>query len=496
MEALLIPLLYLPSRSLMPTTLVWLRNDLRLTDHAALVHAAERGCVVPVFVWAPDEEGDWSPGGAHRWWLRESLLALDASLREHGSQLTLRSGPSSEALLDIASSTGADRVVWQTRIAPHLRQRDARVRDELAEAGLDTRQFAGRILHDPEDIQTGSGGPYKVFTPFWRKFQNRMDVDAPRDIPELANTAPETWPNSATVDDFDLSPVQQDGVDWADGMREAWTPGEPGALARLDAFLSDSLIDYDDKRNVPGDSGTSWLSPHLHWGEISPRTIWTRTNAWVQNGAMREAADKFLSEIAWREFSYHVLHHFPETPTKPLKEKYAAFPWEDDEDGFEVWTRGQTGYPIVDAGMRQLWATGWMHNRVRMIVASFLTKDLLVPWQDGARWFWDTLCGADLANNTMGWQWAAGCGADAQPFFRIFNPVSQGETHDSDGAYVRKWVTELAELPDTWIHKPWEAPADVLEKAGVKLGVTYPRPRIDHKEARERALAALKLLNR
>ncbi|MEO0560434.1 MAG: deoxyribodipyrimidine photo-lyase [Bacteroidota bacterium] len=479
----------------MPTTLVWLRNDLRLSDHAALTHAAERGCVVPVFIWAPDEEGDWPPGGAHRWWLQASLQVLDASLREHGSRMILRSGPSLKALIDLASSTGADQVAWHTRVAPHLRERDVEVRNGLAREGLETRQFAGRILHDPDAIQTGSGGPYKVFTPFWKKFQAQVHMSDPLDIPELANTAPETWPEGATLDDFDLSPMEQDGVDWADGMRETWVPGEAGALERLDAFIEESLIDYEAQRNVPADHGTSWLSPHLHWGEVSPRTVWVRVNGWVQNGAMRDEADKFLSEIAWREFSYHVLHHFPATPTAPLKDKYAAFPWRDDSDGLEAWTRGQTGYPIVDAGMRQLWAIGWMHNRVRMIVASFLTKDLLVPWQEGARWFWDTLCGADLANNTMGWQWASGSGADAQPFFRIFNPISQGEKHDPDGAYVRRWIPELADLPNKWIHKPWAAPDNVLAEAGVELGTTYPHPIVDHSEARARALDVLKSVN-
>ena len=474
-------------------TVVWFRNDLRLSDHAALVHAAERGAVVPVFVWAPDEEGAWAPGGAHRWWLRASLAALDADLRARGSRLVLRTGPSADALAETARSTGADRVVWQSRISPNLRARDAEVREALEADSLETRQFAGRILHDPEAIQTGAGGPYKVFTPFWRKFKAEAEIGDELAVPSL--DAPDAWPQSATLDDFDLSPVEQDGVDWAGGMRETWTPGEAGALDRLDAFLDASLIDYADMRNVPADAGTSWLSPHLHWGEVSPRTVWNRTNAWVQNAAMRAAADKFLSEIAWREFSYHVLHHFPETPTEPLKDKYAAFPWRDDARAFEAWTRGQTGYPIVDAGMRQLWAIGWMHNRVRMITASFLTKDLLLPWQDGARWFWDTLCGGDLANNSMGWQWAAGSGADAQPFFRIFNPISQGETHDRDGAYVRRWIPELAGVPDTWLHHPWDAPADVLEDAGVELGTTYPRPIVDHKAARDRALEALKTVN-
>ena len=480
----------------MPTTVVWFRNDLRLADHAALTHAAERGAVVPAFVWAPDEEGDWAPGGAHRWWLHHSLQALDADLREHGSRLVLRQGDSLDQLKAVCEATGADRVVWQTRVTPHLRARDADVRAGLEDAGIEVRQFAGRILHDPEQIQTGSGGPYKVFTPFWKKTRAEMSVDAPLDRPRLGETsAPEAWPDSDDLDAFELTPEAQDGVDWGTGMAEEWTPGEGGALDRLDAFLDDALLGYPDGRNVPAIRGSSMLSPHLHWGEISPRTVWDRVQSWVSNGATREDADVFLSEIGWREFSYHVLHHFPDTPTEPLKDKYAAMPWRATPSYLEAWQRGQTGYPLVDAGMRQLWSIGWMHNRVRMVTASFLTKDLLVPWQEGAQWFWDTLCGGDLANNTMGWQWAAGCGADAQPFFRIFNPVSQSQKHDPDGTYIRRWVPELADLPTKHLHAPWEAPDKVLAEAGVVLGETYPAPMVDHSERRDIALKALKEVN-
>ena len=480
----------------MPTTVVWLRHALRLADHAALSHAAERGAVVPLFVWAPDEEGDWPPGGAHRWWLRASLEALDASLRDKASRLVVRAGPSLDVLREVVAATGADRVVWQTRYAPALRARDAAVREALEADGVEVRQFAGRILHDPERIQTGSGGPYKVYTPFYRKMVAETTIGEPLGVPALgASRAPASWPDSDPLDALELSPEQQDGVDWSEGMRAAWTPGEAGAMQRLDAFLDDALLHYPERRNLPADPGTSRLSPHLHWGEISPRQVWRRVDAWVSNGVTREAADKFLSEIGWREFSYHVLHHFPRTPTRPLKAKYAAFAWRDAPEDLAAWQRGRTGYPLVDAGMRQLWAQGWMHNRLRMVVASFLTKDLLIPWQAGARWFWDTLCGGDLANNSMGWQWAAGSGADAQPFFRIFNPVSQSETHDPAGDYIRRWVPELAELPTVHLHAPWRAPAEVLGAAGVTLGETYPHPLVDHGERRDEALARLQAMN-
>ncbi|NNF57536.1 MAG: deoxyribodipyrimidine photo-lyase [Rhodothermaceae bacterium] len=476
----------------MAATLVWFRNDLRLADHPALTRATERGeAVIPVFIWASEEEGDWPPGGAHRWWLHESLHALDTDLRSRSSRLILRSGPSLDTLRALIDATGAEAVYWNARHLPALHARDAEVRDALEADGIAVRTFASRILHHPDAVETTSGGPYHVFTPFWKKLRSQLEVAEPLPVPRLGERrAPASWPESASLDDFDLTPVEQDGVDWAEAMRAEWTPGEAGAQDRLEHFIEEALIEYPTERNRPDKRGSSMLSPYLHHGELGPRQVWHAVNAWVHNGAMREAADVFLSEIGWREFGYHMLHHYPDLPMEPLKAKFADFPWRDDAEALERWQRGQTGFPIVDAGMRQLWALGWMHNRVRMIVGSFLTKDLLLSWQNGARWFWDTLCDGDLASNTLNWQWVGGCGPDAQPFFRVFNPITQGEKFDPDGTYVRHWVPELTELPDAYLHKPWEAPAEVLTEAGVTLGSTYPEPLVDHAEARERALDA------
>ena len=478
------------------TTVVWFRHDLRLADHPALTAACARGRVVPLFVWSPEREEPWAPGGAHRWWLHGHLPSLDADLREKGSRLVLRAGDPLEQIRAVLRETGADAVYWNRRYAPNLTALSNPVADALAADGIEVKRFASALLHDPSAIRTGSGTPYRVFTPYWRKVRATLQVDEPLPVPRMGTSkAPASWPDSASLDSLSLSDVQQDGVSWAGQMAERWERSEKGAHDRLDRFLDQSLLDYPEARDVPDRRDTSELSPYLHHGAVTPRQIWYRTGAWVQNGAMREAADKFLSEVGWREFSYHVLIHHPETPTEPLKEKYAHLHWRADDDAFERWKRGQTGYPLVDAGMRQLWALGWMHNRLRLVTASFLTKDLLLPWQRGARYFWDTLVGGDLANNTMGWQWAAGSGADAQPFFRIFNPVGQSKKHDPSGAFIRAWVPEIAALPDRCVHAPWTAPPEVLGEAGVELGRTYPRPIVDHAEARDRALAALRAIN-
>jgi len=473
-------------------TVVWFRRALRLADHAALTFAAGRGPVTPVWIWAPDEETPPAlagtaglPGGAQRWWLSRSLPALDASLRERGSRLVLRHGPSAEALIDVARTVGADTVVWESDAMPHLDTRDAEVRRALEAAGLTVRVFGGRLIHEPEVVRTGGDQPYRVFTPFWKRVREVTDVPAPTPAPATLD-APDAWPASEPLDAFPLTAVQQDGVDWSGGMDAAWTPGEAGAQARLAAFVAGGLDGYSEGRDHPAEPYVSRLSPHLHFGEVSIRQAWHG----VSDGPADDVA-KFRAELGWREFAYHVLQSRPETIHAPMNAAFEAFPWRDDADGLAAWQRGLTGYPIVDAGMRELWATGWMHNRVRMIVASFLVKDLFVPWTVGAAWFADTLLDHDLASNTLGWQWVAGSGADAQPFFRIFNPVGQGERFDADGAYVRRWVPELAGLSDDVIHRPWEATPLDLAAAGVTLGETYPPPIVDHAARRLEALAAL-----
>jgi deoxyribodipyrimidine photo-lyase len=368
------------------------------------------------------------------------------------------------------------------------------VEAHLSERNVKTRQFNGSLLFSPTQVETQQGGPYKVFTPFWRQCLAEPEPGEP--LPPPAKLpAPSTWPSTLSLDDLDLEPA----LNWTEGLAEAWEPGEAGAGAELERFLDEALHAYATDRDRPDRRGTSRLSPYLHFGEISPRTIWhaVKEHAAVREGrGLVKGAESYLREVGWREFAHHLLHHFPDTVEEPLRPEFSDFPWADDEEALMAWQRGQTGFPIVDAGMRELWATGWMHNRVRMIVGSFLVKDLLIPWQEGARWFWDTLVDADLANNTLGWQWVAGCGADAAPYFRVFNPILQGKKYDPDGAYVSRWVPELAGLPVRWIHEPWNASAEILEEAGVELGSSYPHPLVDHGEARDRALEAYSLIKK
>ena len=445
-------------------TIVWFRSDLRLDDNPALAAAAARGAVVPVFIWAPEEEKPWEPGAASRWWLHQSLEKLAAALAKVGAPLVIRSGASLATLRALVKESGATGVVWNRRYEPAVIARDTKIKKALAADGLAVESFNGSLLFEPMHVATKEGKPYQVFTPFWRSL-------LAKDEPAAAAAAPrklrgvERSPKSQSIESLGLLPE----IAWDGTMTKTWTPGEAGGAKRLERFLDKALAGYSTDRDRPDHDGTSSLSPHLHFGEISPRRVWHavreavggRPAAKITSGG----AEAYLRELGWREFANHLLFHFPHTTDAPLRADYAKFPWAKDPVGVRAWQKGRTGFPIVDAGMRQLWATGWMHNRVRMIVASFLVKDLRVSWLEGARWFWDTLVDADLAANTLGWQWAAGCGADAAPYFRIFNPTSQGEKFDPDGAYAAKW-------------------------AG--LGPSYPEPIVDHGEARKRALEALK----
>jgi deoxyribodipyrimidine photo-lyase len=479
-----------------PSVLLWIRQDLRLADNPALSAAIERGSpVLPVFVWAPEEEEPWAPGAASRWWLHQSLARLAADLAARGSRLVIRraaarpagaaSAPAADdaddgtlaALRELLRDTGARAIYWNRRYEPAVTARDTRIKQSLRDSGIEAESFNAALLAEPWDVRNQSGRPFQVFTPFWKHVRVSLDPPQPLAAP-AAIPAPPSWPASLPLEALALQPT----IRWDTGLARAWEPGERGAARNLGSFLAGPVRDYDDARNFPGTTGTSRLSPHLHFGELSPRQVWHAAPEWRQR--------QFVTEVGWREFAHHLLFHFPRTPDEPLRSEFLQFPWEGDRALLPAWQRGRTGVPLVDAGMRELWATGWMHNRVRMVVASFLVKNLRLPWQDGARWFWDTLVDADLASNTLGWQWSAGCGADAAPYFRVFNPVLQGLKFDPDGAYVRRWVPELAELAAPLVHSPWDADAATLRAAGIVLGETYPRPIVDLKASRDAALAA------
>jgi len=462
---------------------VWFRQDLRLADNPALEAAIESGSpVLPVFVWSPEEQAPWAPGSASRWWLHQSLEKLRDSLRERGSELILRRGPATDALPGLAAESGARAIYWNRLYEPAAIARDAELKKVVRAHGLIAESFPGNVLFEPWTIRNSNGEPFRIFTAFWKACLRAPAPPPPKDAPERI-PAPAKRPESLAVSELGLEPA----IDWAGGLRQAWRPGEAEAAAQMRTFLGRAVEAYSVERDRPDHHGTSRLSPYLHFGEVSPRQVWHGARG-REGGPLAEA---YLRQIVWREFAYHLLFHYPETPQQPLRPEFGFVPWHLDEPSLKAWTRGKTGYPMVDAGMRELWHTGWMHNRVRMVVASFLVKHLLISWQEGAAWFWDTLVDADLANNTMGWQWVAGCGADAAPYFRIFNPVIQGEKFDPRGDYVRHWVPELARLPAAWIHQPWKAPAPVLAEAGIVLGTTYPAPIVIHEAARARALAAL-----
>jgi len=459
--------------------IVWFRRDFRLADHPALDHArSNHERVLPVYIHDPDAMGDWAPGEASQWWLHHALSDLTDRLEERGVQLVVRSGPAAEQLDQLLSSTGAAAVYWNRLYEPALVKRDTEIKSALKKQGIEVKSFRAAVLFEPWELLKDDGDPYRVFTPYWRRMQKGWRSVSTAPEPRELN-GPEHAPESDSIASLKLLPE----LDWDKGLAERWQPGELAGRRQIRDFADDAIEAYSDARDRPAQPGTSSMSPYLHFGHISPAQIIEQLN---EAGDLPDGkgALSYVRELAWREFSIVLLHHFPTTSDQPLQDKFGNFPWRDKNDyadELKAWQRGQTGVPFVDAGMRQLYTTGWMHNRVRMVVASYLTKNLLVPWQEGARWFWDTLVDADLASNTQGWQWTAGTGADAAPYFRIFNPDLQAERFDPDGAYIRRWCPELDGLNPKQMSK-----LDEEERKQRK----YPAPLVNLKTTRERALEA------
>lgn len=467
------------------TALVLFRRDLRLADQPALAAAcAAHERVLPVYLHAPHEEAPWSPGAASRWWLHHSLEALQRRLSAQHAVLHIAHGDSLPTLRALIAASGACTVYWSRRYEPSAIAHDTTLKAALHADGIAVHSVPGNLWCEPWQLATAEGQPYRVFTPFWRKLRTHLTPEVP--LPEPRAREWLRLPDSLPLDALELLPR----IPWAGGLAGHWQPGEAGALESLEVFADDALAGYASGRDLPARHGTSRLSPHLHFGEITPRQILHALQARAQRMDARRRPDlePYLRELAWREFAHHLLYHFPRTPTENFNPRFDAFRWADGYPAtLRRWQRGRTGIPLVDAGMRELWHTGWMHNRVRMIAASFLTKNLRLHWHHGTRWFWDTLVDADLANNTLGWQWVAGCGADAAPYFRVFNPYTQAAKFDPDAAYLKRWLPELAAVPAKLLHEPWRDP-------GALAACGYPAPMVDIGATREAALHAWKAL--
>lgn len=476
-----------------PPVIAWMNRCFRLEDNPLLLDAARTGApVIPLFI---DCEGkDLRPiGGASRWWLLESLTQFDQALSKLGSRLIVRQGDPRDIIPRLVEETGASRVCYDIRYEPGDKACQDAVKQTLKKQGIPALPIETRLLVEPDYVTNSSGKPYRMFTPFFNACLKAIPLEPPQKaVNEL--TAPDKWPESVPIEALIPDPAPK----WSAKLAQWWRPGEKGAIEQMERFIDTQFEHYLEQRDFPAIYGTSRLSPHMHFGEIGPSTLWYKVVTKMETDERRlyKQSDAFVRQLFWREFSHYLLYHFPHTVDEPLKPEYANIEWNDDADLLRRWQQGRTGYPFVDAGMHELWETGWMHNRVRMVVGSFLVKDLLICWQDGERWFWDTLVDADQADNSFGWQWVTGSGADAAPYFRIFNPVRQGEKFDPDGDYIRQWLPVLKNMPDQWIHKPWEAPEAVLKEAGVVLGKNYPLPIVNHTAARIRALAAFEVVKK
>lgn len=467
----------------MTRAIVWFRRDLRLADNPALAAALADGhAPVPVYIHAPDEEAPWAPGSASQAWLERSLQALDTALRARGSQLLVLSGDSATQLQRLIAASDAKAVYWNRLYEPAGVARDRAIKAALRESGVTVSSHNAALLVEPWEVATQKGEPYRVFTPFWRAARARLSTQCAL-APAPAALPPLHLPIAGhAIGDLGLAAKPA----WDAGFWPHWQPGEAGAQEALSVFLDDAVRGYKTQRDIPGRVGTSRLSPHLHFGEISARQIWNALAAADLPATCDEHVAHYRSELGWREFSHHLLFHFPHTPTQNLDHRFDGFAWAPPDPALlGAWQRGRTGVPLVDAGMRELWHSGWMHNRVRMVVASFLCKNLRIHWQHGARWFWDTLLDADLAANTQGWQWSAGTGADAAPYFRIFSPAAQSARFDADGSYIRRWCPELSALPAPALQAPWLHRDQIA-----RLAPAYPAPIIDIPASRNAALEA------
>ncbi|MGI4851022.1 MAG: cryptochrome/photolyase family protein [Janthinobacterium lividum] len=466
----------------MTATLLWLRQDLRLQDNQALQQACLRNLpIIPLYILDTTTSKPWAMGGAQQWWLHHSLISLGKSFEEKGLKLILRRGNPLEILKDVLKETQASALYWNRCYQPYTIERDRALKTHFKQVGIEVESFNSFLLFEPWTILTYKKEPIRVYRYFWKACLKNKTPDPPVEVP---NTLLPFAGNVASdqLQDWNLLPK----ISWDVGFGQEWQPGEQGAQSRLSEFVeTNALVNYRQDRSRPDYHGSSKLSPHLHFGEIGPRQIWSRIH---QLGESSSGAKKYLREIGWREFCAYLLYHFPTFPDQPFQSKFTKIKWQHSQESLTCWQKGCTGYPIVDAGMRQLWYTGWMHNRVRMIMASFLCKHLLVDWTYGEKWFWDTLVDADLASNAINWQWVVGSGISASSYVRIFNPILQGEKFDPEGNYVRTWVPELKNLPKSYIHQPWAATEDILQKAGIVLGQDYPRPIVEHTKARRTAL--------